>query len=94
MRTARPTPNAAGIIRLECGDKSPLSDWQTCLPVPKRGRARALQNSAPVQVKRTLERKERELRLRDSLAAHLTSHPEVLDFSRRDHIGESVIEEE
>jgi hypothetical protein len=47
-----------------------------------------------VQVKRTLERKERELRLRDSLAAHLTSHPEVLDFSRRDHIGESVIEEE
>ena len=22
---------------------SPLSDWQTCLPVPKRGRARALQ---------------------------------------------------
>ncbi|HXS68795.1 MAG TPA: hypothetical protein VN761_08120, partial [Candidatus Polarisedimenticolia bacterium] len=21
---------------LECGDMSPLSDWQTCLPVPKR----------------------------------------------------------
>jgi len=27
---------------LECGDVSPLSDWQTCLPVPKRGHARAL----------------------------------------------------
>ena len=28
---------------LECGDTSPLSDWQTCLPVPKRGHVRALQ---------------------------------------------------
>ena len=28
---------------LECGDISPLSDWQTCLPVRKRGHARALQ---------------------------------------------------
>jgi hypothetical protein len=29
-------------LDLECGDKSPLSDWETCLPVPKRGRVRAL----------------------------------------------------
>jgi hypothetical protein len=28
---------------LECGDTSPLSDGETCLPVPKRGHARALQ---------------------------------------------------
>ncbi len=28
---------------LDCGDTSPLSDWETCLPVPKRGRVRALQ---------------------------------------------------
>src|SRR6185437_6898203 len=27
----------------ECGDTSPLSDRQTCLPVSKRGRARAVQ---------------------------------------------------
>jgi hypothetical protein len=27
---------------LECDDRSPLSDWQTCMPVPKRGHARAL----------------------------------------------------
>jgi len=33
----------AGARRLECGDMSPLSDWQTCLPVPKRGHVRALQ---------------------------------------------------
>jgi hypothetical protein len=25
----------------ECGDKSPLSHWETCLPLPKRGRVRA-----------------------------------------------------
>jgi hypothetical protein len=31
---------------LECGDMSPLSDWATCRPVPKRGRVRALQTSA------------------------------------------------
>ena len=34
----------AVVIFLECGDMSPLSDWQTCLPVPKRGHVRALQN--------------------------------------------------
>jgi hypothetical protein len=28
---------------LECGDRSPLSDWQTCLPVTKRSHACALQ---------------------------------------------------
>jgi hypothetical protein len=28
---------------LECGDKSPLWNWQTCLPVPKRSQACALQ---------------------------------------------------
>ena len=27
---------------VDCGDTSPLSDWETCLPVPKRGHARAL----------------------------------------------------
>jgi type II restriction enzyme len=30
---------------LDCGDMSPLSHWETCLPVPKRGHARALQNT-------------------------------------------------
>jgi len=45
-------------VFLECGDMSPLSDWQTCLPVPKRGRARALQigPSAPFAGARTLGR--------------------------------------
>jgi hypothetical protein len=37
-------PNRA---HLECGEMSPFSDWQTCLPVPKRGRARALQIEHP-----------------------------------------------
>jgi hypothetical protein len=30
-------------LNLRCGDLSPLSDWQTCLPVPKRSHACALQ---------------------------------------------------
>jgi hypothetical protein len=30
-------------LDLECGDGSPLSDWATGRPVPKRGRVRALQ---------------------------------------------------
>ena len=30
----------------ECGDKSPLSHWETCLPVPKRGRVRALHSGS------------------------------------------------
>jgi hypothetical protein len=30
---------------LDCGDTSPLSHWETCLPVPKRGLARALHTS-------------------------------------------------
>jgi 2-phosphosulfolactate phosphatase len=32
---------------LECGDTSPLSDWATCRPVPKRGLVRALQIRTP-----------------------------------------------
>ena len=37
-------PRGVGIVRrgMECGDMSPLSHWQTCLPVPKRGHVRAL----------------------------------------------------
>jgi hypothetical protein len=31
---------------LECGDMSPLCNWETCLPVTKRGHARALQVAA------------------------------------------------
>jgi len=31
---------------LECGDKSPFSDGETCLPIPKRGPVRALQIKA------------------------------------------------
>ena len=31
-------------LNLECGDTSPLSDWETCLPVPKRGHIRAVQS--------------------------------------------------
>jgi hypothetical protein len=33
-------------LNLECGDTSPLSDWETCLPVLKRGHVRALQMKA------------------------------------------------
>ncbi len=32
---------------LDCGDVSPLSDWETCLPVPKRGHAHALHMAVP-----------------------------------------------
>jgi prepilin-type N-terminal cleavage/methylation domain-containing protein len=31
---------------LECGDRSPLWNWQTCLPVPKRGQTRPIQGRA------------------------------------------------
>src|ERR1041384_2072391 len=34
---------------LECGDMSPLSDWQTCLSVPKRGHDRALRINTRLQ---------------------------------------------
>jgi hypothetical protein len=33
-------------LNLECGDTSPLADWETCLPVPQRGHVRALQIKA------------------------------------------------
>src|SRR6185437_8539793 len=39
----------AADCNLECGDMSPISDWQTCLPVPKRSHACALQMRAPSQ---------------------------------------------
>jgi hypothetical protein len=31
---------------VECGDTSPLWNWETCLPVTKRGHVRALQNGS------------------------------------------------
>jgi len=36
-------PAHSKIAALECGDMSPLSHWETCLPVPKRSHACALQ---------------------------------------------------
>ncbi len=35
-------PKRHGPQHLECGDRSPLSNWETCLPVTKRGHVRAL----------------------------------------------------
>jgi hypothetical protein len=53
-------PELAECEFLECGDTlatpkcngggSPLSNWQTCLPVPKRRRAGALQVSAMITI--------------------------------------------
>jgi hypothetical protein len=37
------TTEFGAVANLDYGNMSPLSDRQTCLPVPKRGRARALQ---------------------------------------------------
>jgi hypothetical protein len=39
-RPWHPRREEAGPV--ECGDRSPLSHWETCLPVPKRGHVRAL----------------------------------------------------
>ena len=34
-----------GLFLLDSGDRSPLSHWETCLPVTKRGHVRALQTT-------------------------------------------------
>jgi hypothetical protein len=54
--------NMAQCPNLDCGDMSPLSDWQTCLPVPKRSHACAHQiktspNMAAVTDRRHIETK-------------------------------------
>src|SRR5579863_4282771 len=38
---ATPMPRQTSDI-LDCGDTTPLSDWETCLPVPKRPASRIL----------------------------------------------------
>ena len=43
VATRQSVTNHRQRLNLECGDTSPLSDWETCLPAPKRGHVRALQ---------------------------------------------------
>jgi hypothetical protein len=64
---------AGAATSLDCGDTSPLSAGETCLPVPKRGHARALQVSHFSRLETTLTRRHCRTagRQRDgSLAAH------------------------
>ena len=44
-----PAGKRAVLNLLDCGDTSPLSGWETSLPVPKRGRARALHRRTTVK---------------------------------------------